>query len=342
MKWTFLGLIGMVIMLAFIRPISNTSMDLDKLSTGEVLIALGDTAIMKHLPDTTIAKVSAERGKQLVVDGQASKPGWGVTARISPYFECTSCHNLEAETASLTSLDPEERLEYTTQNGLPYLQGSPLFGLVSRLHFYNGDYQKKYGDLAKKAYSDIREAIQLCATECSQGRLLDKWELESVLAYFWTIDIPFSRLEMSEDEIRSVRQALEDPSLANNAIQTIQSKYITAYPATFIDPPPDRKKGNPYEGDMAKGELLYINSCLHCHADKRYSLYELDTSYMSLNQLARRMPTYHEESLYQVARYGTSPLRGKGAYMPNYTKEKLSRRQMADLRAYIFSKTNEP
>lgn len=314
--------------------------DPSQMSTGEVLIALGDERIQEHLPDTALEKVSAARGEQLVISGRASKPGWGVTSRISPYFTCISCHNTEAESNSLTDETAGKRLEYAAKNELPYLQGSPFYGLVSRVTYYNGDYQEKYGDLAKKAHKDIRDALQLCATECSKGRLLKDWELESILAYFWTLDIPFNRLELNEEEKKFIRKALDGDKDTEEAITLIQSKYTTAYPATFIDPPKDRKKGNGLTGDVAKGELLYKLSCLHCHKDQKYSLYELDTTYMSLNELANRMPTYHPESVYQVARYGTQALVGKGAYMPNYTLEKMSRQQMADLRAYIFSKKN--
>jgi mono/diheme cytochrome c family protein len=318
----------------------NGKIDTDLMSTGEVLIALGDERIKGHLPDTTLEKVDAKFGAQLIKEGEASGTGLGATKRISPYFECTACHNIQQETPNLADDAPHLRLKYSVDHNLPFLQGSPLYGIVSRLTFYNGDYQKKYGDLATEAYDDIREAIQLCATECSQGRLLEDWELESILAYLWTIDIPFSELDLTDDEINRIKQGIRGEDSSDDLIELIQSKYITAYPATFIDPPKDRKEGNNAKGNINRGKALYTQSCLHCHADQRYSLYDLDTSYMSLNQLARRMPTYHHESVYQVARYGTQPLRGKRAYMPNYTKEKMSRQQMADLRAYIFSKMN--
>ena len=331
----------LLLFLSLIIPGEDPPSRFDGMSTADVLVELGDTVIARHLPDTSLEKVSVQRGAQFVNEGQAKLPSWGVTPRISPYFQCTSCHNLKAETPSPTLTDPEIRLDYVVEHQMPYLQGSPLYGLVSRYSFYNGDYQKKYGDLAKKAHKDIRESLQLCAVECAQGRKLRAWELESILAYLWTIDIPFSELQLSKEELVFIENSLQEIEQRDTALALIRSKYITAYPATFIDPPKDRKEGNPYPGSAERGKMIYTHSCLHCHEDKRYSLYDLDTSYMSLNQLARRMPTYHEESVYQVSRYGTQPLRGKGAYMPNYTEEKLSRRQMADLRAYIFSKIDQ-
>jgi mono/diheme cytochrome c family protein len=48
--------------------------------------------------------------------------------------------------------------------------------------------------------------------------------------------------------------------------------------------------------------------------------------------------TYHPHSMYQVIRYGTPPKSGKRAYMPQYTSEKMSDQQVADLRAYIESR----
>ena len=46
-------------------------------------------------------------------------------------------------------------------------------------------------------------------------------------------------------------------------------------------------------------------------------------------------------SIYQVIRYGTPPKGGKEAYMPQYTAEKMSDQQMADLRAFIESEAHK-
>ena len=90
----------------------------------------------------------------------------------SKHFVCTSCHNIQKEDPDLSIADPQARLEYARDMELPYLPGTTLYGAVNRTSFYNGDYEKKYGDLVKPARNNLREAIQLCAVECSQGRAL--------------------------------------------------------------------------------------------------------------------------------------------------------------------------
>ncbi|NNF33106.1 MAG: hypothetical protein HKN68_03310, partial [Saprospiraceae bacterium] len=51
----------------------------------KVLAILGDDDL-GHYPDTNVRGVSAERGRQLVFDGIASKPGGGSTRRQSKHF----------------------------------------------------------------------------------------------------------------------------------------------------------------------------------------------------------------------------------------------------------------
>ncbi len=294
----------------------------------EVLVALGDDPL-EHQPDFSIPGVSVEQGRAIVLQG-AAEGG----ARVSKHFVCTTCHNVVREDPDLRFADPQARLEYARDNGIPFLQGTTLYGAVNRTSFYNGDYEKKYGDLVKPARNSIRESIQLCATECAQGRLLEDWELESVLAYLWTIDLKLSDLHLTDAEMTQVERALGG---ANNssAIALLKSRYLSGAPATFLDPPPNRKAGPELTGDAANGKLIYELSCLHCHENKRYSFFNLDNSRYSFRHLARHIPRYTRYSIYQVARYGTSPIAGKRAYMPNYTQEKMSRQQLADLRAYI-------
>ena len=135
----------------------------------KVLQSLGDEQV-DHFPNTEIFGVSAKRGKQLIEEGFSTKPGGGKTKKQSKHFVCTSCHNMEKEDPDLRFADPQARLDYTDAQGLPFLQGTSMYGAVNREKFYNGDYYKKYGDLVLAARNDIREAIQLCAVECAQGR----------------------------------------------------------------------------------------------------------------------------------------------------------------------------
>jgi len=58
---------------------------------------------------------------------------------------------------------------------------------------------------------------------------------------------------------------------------------------------------------------------------------------MTFRFLEKHLFVYDRYSIYQVVRWGTSPLTGKKAYMPQYTAEKMSVQQLEDLRAYILS-----
>jgi len=275
-------------------------------------------------PDFSISGVSVEAGRQLFHEGFAKKPKGGKTKKQSKHFVCSSCHNVAKEDPDLSIVDPQARLDYTSSNGLPFLQGTTMYGAVNRSTYYNGDYDKKYGDLVRPARNDIREAIQLCATECAQGRELKPWELESLLAYMWT-------LELQLEDI-----GLDASSASALDVESIQAKFLSGAPATFLPPPSDRKKGSGLIGNPDNGKLIYKNSCMHCHYRGKYSFLHLDESKLSLKHLKKNMSRYSRHSLYQVTRWGVPVKSGKKSYMPQYTQEKMSDQQLADLRAYII------
>ena len=307
----------------------------DTTGLAQVLELLGSSEHLKHKPKSGIKGVSVQAGRDLVLVGKTKKPSGGKTRRVSRHFECTACHNIQREDPDLSKSDPEARLKYVSEHGIPFLQASPFFGIVNRTGFYNGDYDKKYGDLVTPARNDMREAIQLCATECAQGRRLADWEIESILAYFWTLELRLKDLNLSEREMQMLNSAADDQDQWASARQFLRSKYLTASPATFVDPPENRQVGNPLTGSADNGKLIYEMSCLHCHGEKRYSFFLLDQKRMTFKHLAKQIPLYGHHNIYQVGRYGTQPLGGKKAYMPQYTLEKMSRQQMEDLRAYI-------
>lgn len=274
-------------------------------------------------PRMNLPGVSAEVGKQLFHEGFAQKPGGGKTGKQSKHFVCTSCHNVAKEDPDLSVSDPQARLIYTNQRGIPFLQGTTMYGAVNRETYYNGDYYKKYGDLVDAARNDIREAIQLCATECAQGRSLKDWELESILAYLWTIDLKLSDINLTEAQA------------ANLDVEDVQALYLQGSPATFIAPPDNRKEGSGMKGDPENGALIYNNSCLHCHYRGKYSFLHLDDTKMSYKHLKKNIGKYSRHSLYQVTRWGVPVKSGKRSYMPQYTEERMSVQQLADLRAFI-------
>ncbi len=303
----------------------------------EVLESLGDNPL-PHQADLSVPGASIENGRDLVLYGSAFGPDGRMGKRISRHFVCTACHNVERDEPDLSQTNPLARLDYVAQKGLPYLQGSALYGIVNRTSFYNGDYFKKYGDLVTKARHNLREAIQLCATECSQGRWLEDWELESVLAYLWTIGLKMDDLKLSEEEYQLIAEA-KSSGQQTKAIQTIKSKYLSGMPATFVDPPEDRRRNEPPSGNASRGKMIYELSCLHCHKDRRYSFFLLDSSQLSLQFLDKHFSKYDRYSVYQVVRYGTSPMPWKRAYMPQYTLEKMNEQMLEDLRTFLRQAT---
>lgn len=303
-------------------------------SVADLLEKLGDTP-QAHKPNMNLPGVSVENGRSIIFDGISKNAEGKTMSRQSKHFVCTSCHNMVREDPDLSVADPQARLEYAEANDLPFLQGTALYGVVNRTTFYNGDYDKKYGDLVKNARNNLRGAIDLCAVECSQGRTLEDWEMESILAYLWTIDLKVKDLSLNEDELALVKAAANNHGDNSVAINVLKSNYLQASPATFTTPPDDRTKGYGLKGDPENGKIIYEHSCLHCHIKGRYAFFSLDDSKYSFKFLNRHMDRYTPYSVYQVGRYGTYPLNGKRSYMPHYTKEKMTDQQMEDLRVYI-------
>ena len=187
----------------------------------------------------------------------------------------------------------------------------------------------------RPARKDLRGAIALCATECAQGRELADWEMESILAYLWTIDIKLADLNIPESSMAVIQKAVDGQGDKAAARKVLESYHLDHSPATFLLPPPDRKEGYAEAGNATRGQLIYDGSCLHCHGERRYSFFNLDDSKYSFSFLEKHFPVYTRYSTYQVVRYGTSPTPGKRAYMPHYTKERMSDQQVEDLRAYV-------
>ncbi|GLR16848.1 hypothetical protein GCM10007940_14630 [Portibacter lacus] len=326
-------------MLSFILKEEHYILD-QNLSVRETLESLGEYELTNHEVDSSIKGASVERGMEIVTKGYTRNKNGRKTSRISKHFVCTSCHNIQREDPNLAVIDPQARLEYTDAVGLPFLQGSPLYGIVNRDSFYNNDYEKKYGDLVFAARDDLRQAIQLCSTECSQGRAMKKWELESVLMYLWTIDLKMNDLDIDKEEEMLIAKSIKEESNTKDAADLIKSKFLVESPAHFIPPPVDRTERKKSMGDPKNGELIYNNSCMHCHDNRKYSFFNLDHSKATFRNLRNNLDNFHERSIYQVSRYGTSPVAGKKAYMPQYTKEKMSIEQLEDLKSYIIQEAN--
>jgi len=331
--------IGFILVLFFVGISFDYSEDLDMTldkdqSVIEVLSQIGFSNV-NHIVDETIPNVSAAIGEDIVKYGFSERDGLNKSKRQSKHFVCISCHNTEREDPDLTKADPDARLHYVTEKGMPFLQATTLYGAVNRTSFYNGDYEKKYGELIKPARNNIREAIKLCAVECAQGRELQDWETESILAYLWTIDLKLGDLILNAEEESAIALAQKDEGDPFKAIEIIENKYAKSAPVHFLDPSPRNQAKFNISGDAQNGKLVYEKSCLHCHYRNKYSYLNLDNNGLTFDFLDRKADTYSRYSIYEVVRHGTYSMNGKASYMPRYPKEKMSDQQLEDLRAYL-------
>ncbi len=303
-------------------------------TVNSLLLALGD-AQLPHQIDHSIEGVSAKRGEEIIKNGFTVNHKGNKVRKQSKHFVCTSCHNLVKEDPNLSVSDPEDRLRYAIENDLPFLQGTTLYGAVNRTSFYNDDYYKKYGDLVYEARGDIRNAIQLCATECAQGRALEDWEIESILSYLYDIDLKVGDLRFTSIERDFIEKALNEETSKSEAIEIVKSKFLSGSPATFVDPPVKRKNLVFDKPDLQMGKMIYERSCLHCHANGKYSYLTLDNTKLTFAHLSKKANGYKRHSMYQVIRYGVPSYVMKKSYMPHYTAERMNEDQLNNLRAYI-------
>ena len=260
--------------------------------------------------------VLVKQGRQLVTQGYITNEDGRKGEVQSKYFVCIDCHTTSKEFDDLSKDNAVDRLVYGKANKLPYLPGSSFYGIVNRVSWYNDDYLLKYGKLVESSRDTLVNAIQLCATVCSQGRALDEKEMQAVLHYFW-----------------SIAYTRED-------IETAKFKQVLAYRAHFSKTLPisDRKFGE--GGSIENGEYIYDYSCLQCH-DRKFGAakFKLDHSKLTFRMLKRHFNDFDDKSIYQIIRHGTTPEVSNKAYMPLFTKEKMTDAQIEDLAAYILAKS---
>lgn len=291
-----------------------------------------------NVADTSLTGVSAARGQDIVHQGFTTDASGKKTKRQSKAFTCVACHNAEREFADLADISPNKRLDYAVEKELPFVQGSSFFGLVNRVTYFNGDYQQQFGAGAGAARADLRKAIQLCATEGAKGRALEAWELESVLAYMWTLQLKLSDLTLDADQREKIEFAVKEKSSLARAVNIIEDEYIDAMPAKFVEPMSYRTLDSQLaraEDRIARGGKIYKLACQHCHGGKRYSKLGLDSSAKTFKKLTKHLEEGHPYSVYKIVRQGSYQAGSKKAYMPRFTAEKLSDEQLIDLRIYI-------
>lgn len=307
--------------------------DVQQLPVEEVLLMLGDDTTIHYLYKVDPTK--AKMGEELVLNGFTTRDGKR-TKRISSHFVCTDCHNLTREFDDITSEDPNDRLEYAVANDIPFLPASTFWGIYNRTSFYNNDYVKKYGDLVTNARDSLHNATQVCAKFCSSGRYLEDWELEAIMQYYKTLELRIKDLGLDEPTLKSIRkydQLKPDEKVA--LIAKIKGAYRQMYDATFLETMPREQRKFGEGGDVKKGEAIYEESCMYCHANARLTYLSLGKNKLDGQMFWLNRNNYRDQSLYQIVRHGTYSKPGRRQYMPLYTNEKMSDAQLNDLMAYL-------
>lgn len=310
----------------------------------EILWQLGDER-PRHWIEPTDQRI--RQGREIVQQGRTTTDDGKRSRRASPGYLCTDCHQLIREDPDLRVADPDARLDYAVANDMTFLPGTTLWGVVNRTSWFNEDYARKYGSLVEPTHHSLREATRLCAAECSQGRPLEDWELDAILAYLWTIQITLGDLDLSTQELDLLARAVGDESLHEQGRASLRSGYLQYAPAHLRDAPADRAAGYGLTGDPARGAELFRRSCLTCHDRNETPVRgsaPFHDSKASIGRLWANRAGQGKASFYQTVTYGTRPFAVPIVYMPFFTKERLSDQQMDDLRAWfaqVLGKTGD-
>ncbi len=299
----------------------------------EVLQYLGETPPDHYLDNITPEMV--RRGEDIIKKGRTVGPDGTLSGYVSKFYDCTSCHNITIEDPDLRASDPEARLDFVQKKNLPFLQGTTFYGSVNKETWYNDDYVKKYGDMVYAANEDIKAAIQLCATECAQGRRVTDWEMEAILAYLWDLGYKLGDLNMTAADYQKLNAQAAEQANYKDLREWIKSFYLLKSPATYVEMPEDKQAGYPYEGNAERGKAIYNSSCQYCHKPYGVSNFWLDDSELTFRKLRRNIAKDNNFSIYKMIRQGTYAVPGHKPYMPLYTKERMSDQQVEDLRAFI-------
>lgn len=312
-------------------------------------------------------------GRELFLSGHVRTPpvGSGPSKPISKYFTCGRCHNHEREDPVLPAQDPEARFAWIERTGAKIflLQGATLWGGVNRKTFYAGEYAK-YRDLCLPKGEELLpwlpcgpifgfclpgcrtmdpetlvDATQVCSKYCSVGRYLKVWELDSLLAFFWDLEIRLDDLELTPQTRAEVLAVLSAPAsdsreaarlrdllagaYSNMAVNTFRGLATLAGGSAPGRPVVEYPDGSRFNGDFQRGATLWKLSCAYCHEATERPL---------TREKARKFSKDVEDFHAMIA---TGTRHSFRRYMPNFTLERLSRRQSADILAFLqqFSAT---
>ena len=303
------------------------------MSVEDALMKIGDEKPLHYIPQLDVD--SARMGEEIVKYGKLMD---GSNKRVSKYFVCTDCHNLKMESADPADESPEAVLTYSRENDIPFLPASTFYGMYNKRHWYNGDYYKKYGTLVLPTRDTLYNAIQLCATQCAQGREMDHWEVRTVLHYYKSLEYKIGDLNFSRSELDKFGELLASDKTA--AQKMLKKKYSEANGATFGTSEIPKIEG--YKPRAEVGEYIFNKGCLHCHdATTGITNFTLSDTKLSHGFLHRKKNKYNHYAVPHITRYGTYAISGRKQYMPMYSFEKMSNEQLLDLLHYIETKANE-
>lgn len=308
--------------------------EIDDFTVSDVLDVLKEPRPLHYLP--FVHTDSAKMGEELVKFGKLSD---GSNSRISKYFVCTDCHNVQLETDDPSDESPERVLKFSKENKIPFLPASTFYGMFNKEHWYNGDYAKKYGELVAPTRDTLFNAIQLCATQCSQGREMEDWEIRCVMHYYKSIELKVSDLVFTTEEYQLFRAGVVG-GMKKQALKALRSKYNQINDAHFGTSAIPKIEG--YEPNKENGDYIYNGGCLHCHAvGRNITNFDLDDTQLTHKFLLSKKNKYNSYSISHITRYGTYAITGRRQYMPQYTFEDMSDEQMLDLMFYIETRANE-
>lgn len=286
-------------------------------------------------------------GRQLVTTGQVRDPPVepSPSEPLAEKYRCVHCHNLVREDEKLTVQDPERReklirlaspKEPEKRDGtvLSLTPGTTFWGVVNRERYYNGRYERyrklPVADGRAMDPESLADAIQICCHYCSSGRFPAAWELDSLHAFLWSLELRLKDLDLPEKDAQDLLKQLqsEEEATVGQARQAIQKHYLRQSTADKHDEPERSKDagdfygdGTTYVGDAGRGRLVYRSACAGCHGG-------------DLNPQAGADLVANDRLFHRYVWRGTER---DGLYMPLFTQQRLSRQQAADIRVYLRS-----
>lgn len=283
------------------------------------------------------------KGQQLVMRGSTRNFKGKKTAKTSAKLFCIACHTIEKEHPRVGTMNPQTRLEHGDSMGIPFLPGAPFYGLVNRVAFFTNDYQQVFAHkdriALQEGHRNIRLAIQACNKVYAKGRKLEAWEIESILAFLWTLELKMGDLQIPDKTVAIIEESIKTNIGNSKAVNLMRRYYQEVYPASLVGPIPigERNRISPVLNSYGNGKRVYKQSCLHCHGGKRYANLNLDRSQKTFNFLKKHFDIPSKYSIYDAVRYSPGSKANK-TNPPHYTVQRMNNQQIQDLRFYITQK----